>query len=765
MTVLDNVTLGRHRDDARRRRAACALFWGRAQREEAVHREKVEQIIDFLEMEQIRRAPVGTLPYGLQKRVELGRALALEPRLLLLDEPTSGMNVDEKEDIARFILDINEEMGVTLLLVSHDIGVTMDICDRVVVLDQGQQDRRGPTGRGPPRTTRSIRAVPRRCPWSRWPLAPHDTLPQLVVRQRRRAAAADRDAREGVRHLAGLHVGRLRRPGRAHRLRPADRSASKRGDRMAIIGDNRPQLYWACLAAQALGAMPVPLYQDAIADELGYALEHAGVRVVARREPGAGRQGAGGAGSGARRLEHIIFDDPKGMTGYDDDDPAQPRRRSSDAGRAAHDAEPDLVRRPGGGGADRTTSRSSATRRVRPGEPKGVVLTHANLLAERGERPRPGAAGDEGDEGMAYLPMAWIGDTAYSLALSLLAGAVVNCPEDPGDGAARPPRDRADGPHRPAAHLGEPAHRHPHAHGRRRPLQAVPVPPLHRRWPTGSRRSGWRVRRLGAAAGARPARRRRLVYAPLRDQIGLRRIRYAYTRRRRRSGPRRCASTEGIGVNLKQIYGITEAVGPRVRATRRRDQARLGRPPARRRRDHRSPTTARSSLHAAARLPAATTGTPRRPPTSIERRVVPHRRRRVLPRRRPPRRRRPGRRPRRAGGRHVLRPAVHREQAQVQPVREGGGRPRRAARPTSPPSSTSTARASGRWAERAQHPVHELRRPLPAARGARADPRRGGGGQRRAPGRHRRSSASSCCTRSSIPTTARSPAPASCDAA
>ena len=146
LSVLDNVTLGRHL----RMRAgvlSSALYWGRAQREEVRHREVVERIIDFLEMEGIRRTPVGALPYGLQKRVELGRALALEPTLLLLDEPTSGMNVDEKEDIARFILDINEEMGVTLLLVSHDIGVTMDICDRVVVLDRGRKVAEGPPGR------------------------------------------------------------------------------------------------------------------------------------------------------------------------------------------------------------------------------------------------------------------------------------------------------------------------------------------------------------------------------------------------------------------------------------------------------------------------------------------------------------------------------------------------------------------------------------------------------------------------------------------
>jgi branched-chain amino acid transport system ATP-binding protein len=143
LTVLDNIALGRH-TRMRTGVLGAALWVGRARREEERHREVVERLIDFLEMEAVRKVPVGALPYGLQKRVELGRALALEPRLLLLDEPTSGMNIDEKEDIARFILDINEEMGITLLFVSHDIGVTMDLCDRVVVLDQGEKVADGP---------------------------------------------------------------------------------------------------------------------------------------------------------------------------------------------------------------------------------------------------------------------------------------------------------------------------------------------------------------------------------------------------------------------------------------------------------------------------------------------------------------------------------------------------------------------------------------------------------------------------------------------
>ena len=115
------------------------IYWGMSQKEEIEHREAVEWIIDFLEIQNIRKQPVGMLPYGLQKRVELGRALAAEPKLLLLDEPMAGMNLEEKEDIARFVLDANEELGYTVALIEHDMGVVMDICDHIVVLDFGNK--------------------------------------------------------------------------------------------------------------------------------------------------------------------------------------------------------------------------------------------------------------------------------------------------------------------------------------------------------------------------------------------------------------------------------------------------------------------------------------------------------------------------------------------------------------------------------------------------------------------------------------------------
>jgi branched-chain amino acid transport system ATP-binding protein len=137
LTVLDNLMLGRH---VRMKSGVLAsvIYWGMAQKEDIAHREACEEIIDFLKLQDLRKQPTAALAYGLRKRVELGRALALEPRVLLLDEPMGGMNQDEKEDMARFVLDVNKERGVTVVLIEHDMGVVMDISDHVVVLDRGR---------------------------------------------------------------------------------------------------------------------------------------------------------------------------------------------------------------------------------------------------------------------------------------------------------------------------------------------------------------------------------------------------------------------------------------------------------------------------------------------------------------------------------------------------------------------------------------------------------------------------------------------------
>jgi branched-chain amino acid transport system ATP-binding protein len=142
MTVVDNLMLGRH-VHMRNGVFRSLLYWGPGQREEVANRKVVEDIIDFLEIEAIRKRPVSSLPYGLQKRVELGRALALHPKILLLDEPMGGTNHEEKEDMARFILDVNDEWRTTIILIEHDMGVVMDISSRVVVLDLGQKIAEG----------------------------------------------------------------------------------------------------------------------------------------------------------------------------------------------------------------------------------------------------------------------------------------------------------------------------------------------------------------------------------------------------------------------------------------------------------------------------------------------------------------------------------------------------------------------------------------------------------------------------------------------
>ena len=138
MSVLDNLMSGRNLK-MKTNLLQQALWWGAAEREEVAHREAVERIIDFLEIQAWRKTPVGRLPYGLQKRVDLGRALAMEPQVLLLDEPMAGMNLEEKQDMCRFILDVSEELGTTVVLIEHDMGVVMDISDRVVVLDYGRK--------------------------------------------------------------------------------------------------------------------------------------------------------------------------------------------------------------------------------------------------------------------------------------------------------------------------------------------------------------------------------------------------------------------------------------------------------------------------------------------------------------------------------------------------------------------------------------------------------------------------------------------------
>ena len=152
MTVLQNMMLGRH-VLMKSGVLSAFVYWGAALREEVEHREKVEELLDFLRLNDLRKTPTGSLPYGLQKRVELGRALAAEPELMLLDEPMAGMNQEDKEDMVRYVLDIAEQRGTTIVLIEHDMGVVMDISDHIAVLDQGEKIADG--------TPDEVRASPR----------------------------------------------------------------------------------------------------------------------------------------------------------------------------------------------------------------------------------------------------------------------------------------------------------------------------------------------------------------------------------------------------------------------------------------------------------------------------------------------------------------------------------------------------------------------------------------------------------------------------
>ena len=201
MTVLDNLLLGRH---LRMRRSflAGAVWFGPARREELDNRRRVEDIIDFLEIEQWRKYPVALLPYGIQKRVELGRALAMDPELLLLDEPVAGMNLEETEDMARFILDIRQELGIAILLVEHDMGLVMDIADRVLVLDFGVK-----IAEGTPAEVQRDPAVDRRLPRRRGAAGGGRTGDRH--HRDRDGRVTDRGARRGRRRATGRWLERV----------------------------------------------------------------------------------------------------------------------------------------------------------------------------------------------------------------------------------------------------------------------------------------------------------------------------------------------------------------------------------------------------------------------------------------------------------------------------------------------------------------------------------------------------------------------------
>ena len=226
MSVLDNIMVGRHHL-LKNNFITGSLYWlTGARREELEHRRKVEEIIDFLDLQSVRKATAGTLPYGLRKRVELARAMALEPQLILLDEPMAGMNFEEKEDMARYIVDLNEEFGMTVMMIEHDMGVVMDISHRVMVLDFGRKIAEGDPASvlADPHVKRAYLGeedevlvdpddtpAPRRARHDglRRTRRPGRYLSKTVAPQCEGARRRDRVARKGSRAVARLHLERL----------------------------------------------------------------------------------------------------------------------------------------------------------------------------------------------------------------------------------------------------------------------------------------------------------------------------------------------------------------------------------------------------------------------------------------------------------------------------------------------------------------------------------------------------------------------------
>ena len=312
-----------------------SLYWlTGARREELEHRRKVEEIIDFLDLQSVRKATAGTLPYGLRKRVELARAMALEPQLILLDEPMAGMNFEEKEDMARYIVDLNEEFGMTVIMIEHDMGVVMDISHRVMVLDFGRKIAEGDPAVGARRSPCQARLSrrrgrsagrSRRCAGARGErgmmdyagrVAQADTYPKLL-RLNAREHGGEIALREKDFGLWRVFTWN------DYQTRVHDFALGMvelglgRGDVIGIIGDNRPDWVSAEIATHAIGAMSLGLYRDVLDEEAAYLLSYGEAKLVfAEDEEQVDKLLA--LADRVPNLKHIVYSDPRGMRKYDD---------------------------------------------------------------------------------------------------------------------------------------------------------------------------------------------------------------------------------------------------------------------------------------------------------------------------------------------------------------------------------------------------------------------------------------------------------------
>ena len=333
MSVLDNIMVGRHHL-LKNNFITGSLYWlTGARREELEHRRKVEEIIDFLDLQSVRKATAGTLPYGLRKRVELARAMALEPQLILLDEPMAGMNFEEKEDMARYIVDLNEEFGMTVMMIEHDMGVVMDISHRVMVLDFGRKIAEGDPAAvlADPHVKRAylgeedevlVDPDDTPAPGERGMMdyagrvAQADTYPKLL-----RLNAKEHGGEIALREK-DLGLWRVF-TWNDYQTRVHDFALGMvelglgRGDVIGIIGDNRPDWVAAEIATHAIGAMSLGLYRDVLDEEAAYLLSYGEAKLVfAEDEEQVDKLLA--LADRAPNLKHIVYSDPRGMRKYDD---------------------------------------------------------------------------------------------------------------------------------------------------------------------------------------------------------------------------------------------------------------------------------------------------------------------------------------------------------------------------------------------------------------------------------------------------------------